>query len=297
MKNHKLAKVLTIANNKGGCGKSLIAMILADYCVTRKLKTLIIDLDPQTNLSRRFVSMEIFQDNNVTEFRPVVHPDWSPEEKDEWPDGRSSSADIWLPPHIFEPYPSTRNELLSVLPANSALLQRIELVRQEEVFKEVFDKMRIFLATDGVRSAYDIIIIDTRPSKGPLTSAAIRAATHVLIPSEMEVPSIEGLIGMLSICRQANQERGQDDELKIVGILPNRFKGNTIIHKEHLAALKKDAVTRELVLPYMLSDRVAYKEAMVVGSPSLFDNKFSKDAAKEATKACKFIIDKVVGDN
>ena len=53
-----------------------------------------------------------------------------------------------------------------------------------------------------MRAAYDAVVIDTAPSKGPLTISVIKAATHIVIPSVMEEQPVQGIYGMLQLWMQ-----------------------------------------------------------------------------------------------
>ncbi|WP_305910472.1 ParA family protein (plasmid) [Methylomarinum sp. Ch1-1] len=293
MSQKKHARTLTIANNKGGTGKSFTTMLLADYAARQKMKVLVIDLDPQTNLSRRFVEMDYINTDKTYEFVPPIHPEWDPNDS-EWTSGRSSAADIWISDFPVV-YPTKRHESIEILPGHSADLQKVEMVTQSDVFTKVLNRLYKFVRLEGVIDAYDLILIDTRPSKGPLTSAALFSSSNVVIPSEMEVPSIEGLLSMFGLVQSLNGSRPKNDQLKISGILPNKFRKQTIIHKEHLHELSRDPKLKSYILPYYLSDRVGYKESMIVEADSIFDLPPKNPLRLEATKVCKEIFKRVFG--
>ncbi len=61
-----------------------------------------------------------------------------------------------------------------------------------------------------------------RASKGPLTIAAIKAASHVVIPAQMEQFSIEGIYGMLQLWKQESYSRPTERPINLIGILPNQ---------------------------------------------------------------------------
>ena len=70
--------------------------------------------------------------------------------------------------------------------------------------QKVYDQLSKFLALDDVKNSYDKIIIDTPPSKGPVTISVVRAATDLLIPSIMEPQPIEGIYGMIHLLEIRN---------------------------------------------------------------------------------------------
>jgi chromosome partitioning protein len=255
-------RVLGVGNYKGGVGKTFVSKILAEYfAIIKELRVLLIDLDPQTNLSRRYLDMVVLDDGSQ-EYAPPVHPDYDPSDPEDadW-GGRSDSADIWLSAFAV-PYP-TKYQGLDILPAHSKKLQRIELVREQEVFDQVSRRLRDYVHLPDLQDEYDLVILDTRPSKGPLVQAAMHAATHLIIPSEMESPSVEGLHGMMSVRTHENLHRPRGQELELIGILPNKIRTNTTIHREYLAMLREDPDMAPYMLPVQINDWVEYKSSMI----------------------------------
>ena len=271
-----MSRILAVGNYKGGVGKTLISKTIAEYAaIVKRKRVLMIDLDPQTNLSRRYLDMEP-SGHQGADYQPPLHPDFDPSDTD-W-NGRSDSSDIWYGGGC-EPYP-TEYDGLELIPAHSGRLQDIELARKAEVFDQIVRRLNDFLTLPVVQETYDLIVLDTRPSRGPLVQAALHAATDLLIPSEMEAPSIEGLHGMLSVRSRVNQARSRDKALNLVGILPNKVKANTRLHEEFMGYLRGDPVIGPALLPIQIPDWMGFRESMVFGEPSLFlqpeSNRFRK---------------------
>lgn len=248
---------------------------------------LLVDLDPQTNLSRRFLDMQLMTDGSE-DYAPPKHPDWKP--GDAW-SGVSSSAEIWTTGEVV-PYP-THIEGLDILPAHAQMLADVELVHKQDVYLKVVRDLRDFLFMPDVMDAYDIIVIDTRPSKGPLTTAALNASTHLLIPTELEAPSVEGLFGMIALRKNINLGRTRDDPLKIIGILPNKLQQSTQVHRDHMEILMSDPSIAPYVLPTSMGYRTDYKKSMYQDVGSIFNFPSSNKARKEAEEVCKSIFDRV----
>ena len=291
-----MTKIVTNANNKGGTGKTFLSKNMAEYgALVLGLRTLIIDLDPQANASRRYLEMELAADD-VGHWVPPVHDDYNPNDPDDadW-DGRSSTANIWLG-SVAPAYPTAYPNLF-VLPADSRRLQEIEEVNKEEVEEKIVDWFKEFINLDEIKGDYDLIVIDTRPSKGPLVRAALNASTHLVIPTEMEAPSVEGLHGMLSVRSQANARRSSDDQLALVGILANKVRTNTIIHSEYMAALQEDPLIGPQMLRHHLNDWVAYKQLMPAVPKgvrnSIFDSPPSQKEHGQMMAVCGEIFSKM----
>jgi len=285
--------VLVPANNKGGVGKTLVSALLADYfSKILKKKTLVIDLDSQCNYSQRALQMEI--DPSYEEgHRPPIHPDYEETDLD-W-DGRSSIADIFLHPEKgIVPYP-TMNEYLDVAPAHAADLLEVEQCQQGKVLEHIHNRFTQFLFLPDVQSEYDYVVIDTAPSKGSLTRSAMRAATHIIIPTVMEDKPIKGVFGMLQLWMQEKARRDDSNPLHLLGILPNMFDSRTTLHNDLYNSLKDNSEISDFVMPCRLSRRIQYAENDCDNAmpKSLFDLPNTNKAKQEVMALCEYVMDKI----
>lgn len=286
-------KIVVPTNNKGGVGKTKVSTLLAEYfSIVLKKRVLAIDFDPQCNFSRRFLNME--NDISAPEgVMPPIHPDFNPDEaNDAEDDGRSTIADIFFGRPLF-PY-STYIEGLDILPGHADKLLQAEAVRRIEVVEKVHNQLGIFLTQPEVKEAYDVVVIDTAPSKGPLTIAAVKAATHILIPCVMEEQPIQGVFGMLQLWMQESLRRDPKKPLNLIGILPNMFR-NTVLHKDMLQGLKNNESISEYVMPMKLSQRTVFAEVDAEGaSPTtVFDLSDNNPAKQEALDVCNYVAKRV----
>ncbi len=289
-------RVIVPCNNKGGVGKTCISAILADYfSKVLKKKTLIIDLDPQCNMSQRALEMEV-DPNNPEGHRPSAHPDHKGAD-DTW-DGRSSIADIFLRPECgVVPYP-TMNENLDVLPAHASDLLLVEQCQRNEVLEKIYNRFSAFLACEDVQAAYDFVVVDTAPSKGPLTRSAMRAATDIIIPTQMEDKPIRGVFGMMQLWLQERKLRTHANDLNLIGILPNMFDSRTALHSCMYENLKRNEVVSPHLMPCKLSRRITYAENDTENAipRSIFDMPNSNKAKQESIAMCEYVI-KSIEDN
>lgn len=289
-------KVIAFLNNKGGVGKTTCSRTMAEYLTkVKKMPTLGIDFDPQCNFSHQYLKMEI--DPAAPEgLMPPIHPDYNPEDPDDsdW-DGRSSIAEIFYGQGVV-PYP-TYIEHLDLAPGHAEKLLAAEAVRRTDVVEKVHKQLTNFLNSPDVQSTYKSIVIDTAPSKGPLTVSVIKAATHIVIPSVMEEQPVQGIYGMLQLWMQESLVREKSRPLKLIGILPNMFK-QTRLHKDILTSLQENSAIGKYIMPIKLSQRIVFAEIDSEDATphSIFDFPDHHVAKQEAVEVCDFIAERIFTD-
>jgi chromosome partitioning protein len=242
---------ICVAQQKGGVGKTTLARLLCEHFARAGRPTLAIDLDQQCNLSSRFLPMEQLAELGDG-FVPPIHPELV--NQPDGGDARSSVADLYFGREAV-PY-ETALPHLDILPGYGEKLRRVELVDDSRVKERVHD--RLALALEPAASQYDICIIDTSPSKGPLAISALRAATHVLLPAIMEPQVVEGLLSMLYVCRRQN--RARREPLQILGIVPNMFR-SVQLHRGVLDSLLAEKSLEGLIFPTPIGQRIAFAES------------------------------------
>lgn len=298
-------KVIVPCNNKGGVGKTCVTSILAEYfSKILKKKTLVIDLDPQCNISQRLMQMEI-NPNNPDGHRPSIHPDFKETDavmvidietgKETVWDGRSSIADIFLRPKFgVLPYP-TMNENLDIMPAYASELLLVEQCKKDDVMEKIYNRFNEFLSGSDVQEEYDYVVVDTAPSKGSLTRSAMRAATHIIIPTQMEDKPLRGVFGMMQLWMQERKNRDESNPLNLLGILPNMFDARTVLHTSMYEDLKSNPVIAEHLMPCKLSRRITIAENDTENAmpKSIFDLPNTNRSKQECVEMCEYVINKI----
>jgi chromosome partitioning protein len=284
-------KVLAVVQNKGGVGKTTVARLISEYFARHGLNTLALDLDSQCNFSRRFLNME-FDPADPDGIAPPLHPEYNREEEQDW-SGRSSAADIYYSGQVVA-Y-ATRFNALDIIPGEGAKLRDIELVQKADVKERVHDRLHAFLMLPDVQELYQVVVIDTSPSKGPVTVSAVRAASHLIIPTTMEPQPIEGLYGMLQLWRRENRRRDINQLLEIVCIQPNLFRKGVALHEGLYESLRNDEAIAPLLSPVILHQRIAFAESDHPGAEpkSVFDLPEKEPARHEAEELCAFVREKL----
>ncbi len=282
------ATIITMANNKGGTLKTTTTFALGQYFAFEGKKTLMIDFDPQCNLSYRVLDMDISTAaDGTSHFSIQEHPDYDPNdpENEDW-DGKGSTYTLFAREVCIQ-YP-TGIENLDIVPAES-LLQKIEETSDPKVLGKIYELFESFLQESGYMEEYDIILIDTRPSQGPLTRAALRASTHMIIPSEMEDMSIEGLLGMVGLWTSINLTR--DVPLKLVGLLATKYDQRLSMHKNNFQFLKDHPVFGPLVLKQVIHSWTTYKDMTRKVEPLLYKDRPDNDRLRMEVKALGILVE------
>jgi chromosome partitioning protein len=288
-----MMKIIAVVQNKGGVGKTTLSKILSENFARLGIATLGLDLDPQCNYSRRFLSMDM-DPADPDGVAPPMHPDYNREDDVDW-SGRSSTADIYYSGQVV-PY-ATRFELLNVIPGEGEKLRDVELIQKQDLKEYVHNRLRKFLSLPDVRELYQIVVIDTSPSKGPLTVSAIHAATHLIIPTVLEPQPIEGLYGMLQLWRRENRRRDTAEPLEIICIQPNLFRKGVALHEGLFESLMSDDGIAPLLSPVVLHQRIAFAESdhPAAEPRSVFDLPEKDPARLEAERLCEFVRERLFG--
>ncbi len=239
-----MGKIISIANQKGGVGKTTTAINLAAYIADYSYRVLLIDIDPQGNATSgvgiNYRKPKYSSYNLLTE---------------------QLSAEKAIITTEF------RN--LDIIPANIELAgAEIELALIDERERALQNALR------PIQNKYDYIFIDCPPSLGLITVNALTASHSIIIPLQCEYYALEGLSQLLDTIKLVRKRLNKD--LKIEGILFTMFDGRTNLAIQVVDEVKKH-FARE-VYKTIIPRNVRLSEAPSHGKPILYYDDKSKGA-------------------
>lgn len=196
-----MSRVIAIANQKGGVGKTTTAINLGASLAVAERRTLIVDIDPQANASSGLGLSRSEASPNI--YDVLV---------------RQETLENAIHPEVHFPYldlvPSTRDLV-------GAEIELVSMPARESVLRN---------ALSQVREGYDFILVDCPPSLGLLTLNTLVAADSVLIPIQCEFYALEGLSQLLSTVRLV--QRAMNPKLAIEGVLLTMFDRRLNLSKQ-----------------------------------------------------------------
>lgn len=193
-------EIIAVSNQKGGVGKTTVAVHLGIDLVEKGYRVLFVDIDPQGNASKTLMQIA-----GVSEV--------------------SAS-------HLFtgEVDGCEAFDGMTLIAADSAMA---DIDRADT---QVLSSLKSNL--DNIGNGFDFCVIDTPPTLGLRMTAALLAADHVLAPIELEEYSIDGLAKMLNTI--FGVKRKWNPGLNFLGMLPNRYNPRSLAQRQTLDDLKKD---------------------------------------------------------
>lgn len=239
-----MTRILAIANQKGGVGKTTTAVNLAASLAATRRRVLLVDLDPQGNATMGSgVNKRELQASSCDVLL-----------------GEASAADTVV---------QTEPGGFDLLPANDDLT-----TAEVRLISEYGRETRLRTALQEIRDNYDYVLIDCPPSINMLTVNALTAANGVLIPMQCEYYALEGLSALVNTIEQI---RGAvNPELRIEGLLRTMFDPRNNLANEVSSQLIMHFGDK--VLRTVIPRNIRLAEAPSFGTPALFHDKTSRGA-------------------
>ena len=253
--------VLSVANQKGGVGKTTTCINLAAALAIKKKRTLLIDLDPQANATIAFFN----------------HDDLPATMYDVFAEHPGEMAKIIRP---------TKDENLFMAPS------KLSLARLEQQLAGQFDApFKLKDALSPVLKDFEFVVVDTPPALGILTVNALVASTHLLVPIQAAYFAIEGTDDLLETYSRIRSRPNPD--LKMLGVVITLFDKRTNISRdthEQIRATFSDALFKTKISKNVrLEESPAYKETIFAYAPK-------SSGAEEYRKLAQEVLQRVQED-
>ncbi len=239
-----MAKIIAVANQKGGVGKTTTAVNLSACLAHLGKRTLLVDNDPQGNSSS---GLGIDKDHVEKSIYDVL----------------INETDIRTV--IIE----TMMENLYICPANIQLAgAEVELVNQ------IMRESRLKASLNDIRDEYDYILIDCPPSLGLLTLNSLTAADTILVPIQCEYYALEGLTQLMSTVKLVRKHL--NPTLEVEGVVLTMFDARTNLSLEVVESVRNHF--NDKVYGTLIPRNVRLSEAPSYGLPIILYDKSSKGA-------------------
>lgn len=250
-------RTVAVLSLKGGVGKTSLVLGLAGAAVTRNIRTLVVDLDPQGNCTAtldpgttKFTLADVLADPRRSVVKDAIAPSgWGP------------SLDVLVGAEQIETQ-NTPNP-------DRAGLRRLD---------------RALAHLDAITGdpPYRLVLLDCPPSLGQLTRSALVAADRALLVTE---PTIYAVAGVQRAFEAVQAERRYNRELQPLGVVVNRVRVRSSEHQYRINELRE--IFGPLVLPTVLPDRSAVQQAQGAGAPI---QRWATPGAREVSVAIDVLL-------
>ncbi|BAD86461.1 ATPase involved in chromosome partitioning, ParA/MinD family, Soj homolog [Thermococcus kodakarensis KOD1] len=256
-----MAVVISVANQKGGVGKTTLTMNLGFALSEMGKRVLLVDVDPQFNLTFGLIGMKVLEHSSRNVGTLMT---------------RESEIEETIVPV---------KENLDLIPSHLNLS-----AKEIEIINAYNRERRLEKALIPVLPDYDYVLIDNPPSMGIFLVNSLTASDYVLIPLELSYFGVIGMQLMFNLMRMIREETNEN--LKLLGLVPNKFTKQTKVPKMRLKELKEAYPDAPILTT--IPKAIALEKAQSEGK-SIFEFEPNGRASKAFQKLAKEVVEIVEG--
>lgn len=253
-----MSKVISISNHKGGVGKTTSALNIGAGLAGLGKRVLLIDLDPQANLSQSLGLID--QPLNIYSYLKGVSNNY-----------RSPVKPIEVIKGL-DLVPST-------LDLSGAEVELSGEAGREYILRELLDPLR---------SSYDYIIIDSPPSLGLLTINAFTASDEVFIPLQAQYLALQGLAKLIEVVEKIKKRLNKD--LRVGGVFITQYDSRKVLNRDVVATIEQHF--KDKVFKTRIRENIALAEAPAQGL-DIFRYQPKSHGAEDYRSLCKEIVKRI----
>ncbi|HZM05973.1 MAG TPA: ParA family protein [Candidatus Saccharimonadales bacterium] len=240
-------KVISVANQKGGVGKTTTTVNLSACLAARNQRVLLLDLDPQANATS---GLGVEKIERASSYRPLL--------------GEGT---------LLEKIKPTAFERLEIIPSEVDLCgAEIELARADNHLHRLAHLLQPIVGS----GRFDFIMIDCPPSLGILTLNAFAASDSLIIPLQCEYYALEGISMSHRVLNQV-RENGINPRLELLGVVMTMFDGRTNLSAQVTGEVRKHF--GNIVFDTVIPRATRLAEAPSFGKPIIYYDKYNPGAA------------------
>lgn len=231
-----MAKVIAVANQKGGVGKTTVTRELSACCALRGYQTLVIDCDPQGNLTQSWVDADVYE---VTLSHVLIDPE--------------SNIGRMSPLPLSDAIVESPLNNLELVPAD------IRLARFD--FQPDYVMHRLKNQIEQVSGMYDLIFLDCPPQLGRLLNTALYSADYIIVPCAADAMGLPGLTDLAYTISQI--QNNVNSRIEMLGAVMNLYKAS-----RNLSAEAREAVEGAIDLVGYVFDTNLHDYSKIAEAPS-----------------------------
>ncbi len=262
MKEHNRSIIISICNHKGGVGKSTMSANLAVYLLEYYNKILVVDMDPQANVSDILCKHDIkTRISDLLKYAVNEHVDFKTSN-----DKRNILEEMAKKAIVETIY---NQKKIGIITSSLDLTKtKIELTARESIANYKIKEMLRYIS-----QSYDLVIIDTPPSIELLTFSSLASSDYIIVPIQMDAHSVKGAMDIIEDIMPKVREY-YNTGLQLLGIVINTHESHTKIGKLALPKIQE------------LFERSAFKGC-------IFDTKISRSVRVGELSLMRTTLDKV----